>query len=313
MALVAFDQTPRPLQQGRMRQPVTRQPLATLPVLAALVAACGVAGSSPGGSVDPSTPIHPSVSSSSASASEPAKSGEQTAVVAGTNGAPLGHLEYLPPNYGEGEPRPLLVFLHGAGEAGDGSEDALKLVDDLGVPELIASGAWALDQPFVVLSPQYGTEYAESDCDFGGALAAFIDYAVGHYDVDPSRVYLTGVSCGAIGIWDYFASHAADDVVAATVTVSGHGEWAFEEAGCELAAMPPMWALHGAADDVVPVVHIARPIEQIGACDGADPASLELTILPDADHVTAIQQAYDSSRGNDVFAWLLGHANDSAP
>lgn len=30
----------------------------------------------------------------------------------GFDGAPLGYLEYLPPGFGDGEPRPLLVYLH---------------------------------------------------------------------------------------------------------------------------------------------------------------------------------------------------------
>jgi predicted peptidase len=280
-------------------------------ILVVLLAGCGTIAQSAGASAGTSTAADPSVSSepSHAAPSEPT-AGVQERVAIGTDGAPLGYLEYLPPDYGDGEPRPLLVFLHGAGEAGDGSVEALELVDDLGIPQLIADSAWTDDQPFIVLSPQYGTEYAEAECDFGSDLAAFLDFATDHYDVDPARVYLSGVSCGAIGIWDYFAAHAADDVVAASVTVSGHGEWALEEAGCDLAAMPPMWALHGANDDVVPVVHIEGPIEQIRACEGADPAAFELTVMPDADHVTAIEQAYDGSGGHDIYAWLVAHANE---
>ena len=73
------------------------------------------------------------------------------------DGAPMGYLEYLPPGYGDGDPRPLLVFLHGRDEAGDGSEAELGLVDKNGVPALIEAGDWPDDRPFVVLSPQYGT------------------------------------------------------------------------------------------------------------------------------------------------------------
>ena len=38
----------------------------------------------------------------------------------GTTESPLGYTEYLPPTYQDGN-SPLLVFLHGAGESGDGS------------------------------------------------------------------------------------------------------------------------------------------------------------------------------------------------
>lgn len=51
--------------------------------------------------------------------------------------APLGYVECLPPGYGNGTPRPLLVFLHRVDENGDGSETALGRLFKLGVPMLI--------------------------------------------------------------------------------------------------------------------------------------------------------------------------------
>ena len=223
-------------------------------------------------------------------------------------GAPLGYLEHLPEGYGDGEPRPLLVSLHGGGEGGDGSEEALELVDDLGVPPLIAAGEWPDDRPFVVLAPQIGTERTEGECDSGEDIAAFLDFATDHYEVDPARIYLTGLSCGAIGIWDYLATHG-NEAVAATVPIAGHAEWALEKAGCALADIPPMWAFHGAVDDVVPLVHIEEPIEQIRACDGADPAGIELTVYPDADH-DSWSRTYDLSAGHDIYAWMLEHTHN---
>lgn len=270
---------------------------------AVLVAACaGNAQGSPS-----SDPVTESVDASP-SASPP--SGALAArPLESVDGAPLGYLEYLPPGYGDGEPRPLLVFLHGAGEAGDGSESALELVDDLGIPQLIAAGDWPDDRPFVVLAPQYGTERAEGDCAVADDLAAFLDFAMERYDIDASRVYLTGISCGAIGIWDYLAAYR-DDVVAAAVPISGHAEWALEEAGCEPLSSVPVWAFHGAEDDIVPVVAIEEPMDQIRSCDGVEPAEMELTVYPDADHLTAIDRTYDGSAGHDIYAWMLEQTND---
>lgn len=39
-------------------------------------------------------------------------------------------------------------------------------------------------------------------------------------------MYLTGVSCGAIGIWDYLAAHGGETVVAA-VPIAGHALYAW--------------------------------------------------------------------------------------
>ena len=284
--------------------------------LVLLVAACSGAVQTTGGSLDsatsaePSDTLSPPLHTPTAPSSGAAGAGKQTVRSVGTDGAPLGYLEYLPPTYGNGDSPPLLIFLHGAGEAGDGSEKSLALVDDLGIPQLIADGDWPEDRPFIVLSPQYGTRYAEGDCDLANAIGEFLAFAKDQYELDASRVYLTGISCGAIGVWDYLAAQAGAGV-AASVTISGHGAWAFEKAGCALAGMPPMWAFHGATDDVVPLVHIEGPLEQIAACDGVHPSGLKLTVYPDADHVTAIHRTYDGSAGHDIYAWMLDHT--SAP
>jgi predicted peptidase len=226
--------------------------------------------------------------------------------IGSVEGAPLGYLEHLPTGYGDGQPRPLLVFLHGSGEAGDGSEGTLDLVAKLGIPQLMTTGDWPDDQPFVVLAPQYGAALAENECNMADDVAGFVDFAAKHYQIDTAHVYLTGISCGAIGIWDYLAAHG-DEVVAAAVPISGHAEWALEEAGCAPLGKVPVWAFHGALDDVVPVVHIEGPMGKIRDCDAASSAEMKLTIYPDADHADndAWTRTYDLSAGHDIYAWML--------
>jgi poly(3-hydroxybutyrate) depolymerase len=72
----------------------------------------------------------------------------------GETDAPSGFYEYLPPGYGNGTPKPLLVFLHGFGENGDGSSELYKVLDG-GIPALIRSDQWPLDRSFIVLAPQH--------------------------------------------------------------------------------------------------------------------------------------------------------------
>lgn len=225
--------------------------------------------------------------------------------IGSVDGAPLGYLEHLPPGYGDGEPSPLLVFLHGGGEAGPGTEATLDLVKAWGIPPLIEAGEWPEDRPFVVLSPQLPLHKAESDCAFADEIAAFLDFATQQYEVDPRRIYLTGISCGAIGIWDYLAAHE-DSVVTAAVPISGHAEWALEVADCSALGKVPLWAFHGALDDIVPVVHIEGPMDRIRTCDTPPTAELELTVFPDAGHDAWIP-TYDLSAGHDPYAWLLEH------
>jgi predicted peptidase len=220
-------------------------------------------------------------------------------------GAPLGYVEYLPPGYGDDSARPLLIFLHGSDENGDGSEEALDPVFKLGVPRLIDNDEWAEDRPFVVLMPQYGRDAAQ-ECRLADAIADFLRFAVDHYEVDVSRVYLTGVSCGAIGAWDYLAAHQ-DEVVAGAVLISGHATFAFQDAGCALGRVP-VWAFHGAADDIVPQTDIVTPIKNLKACTDPPPVDLRLTVYPEAGH-DAWSRTYDLSAGHDIYAWLLDHEN----
>ena len=86
---------------------------------------------------------------------------------AGTTESPLGYAEYLPPSYGDA-PSPLLVFLHGAGESGDGSADALALQAEQAIPRHIVNDGWPDERPFVVLAPQHediggGSDYEHCD------------------------------------------------------------------------------------------------------------------------------------------------------
>lgn len=224
----------------------------------------------------------------------------------GSGDSPLPYLEYLPPAYGEGTPSPLLVYLHGVDEDADGSEASLHAILTLGVPQLIADGGWPAERPFVVLMPQEPA--AKSDrCDFGVEIGEFLAFAVDRYEIDDSRIYLTGISCGGIGVWDYLATHG-DEVVAAAVPIAGHALWALEKAGCAPLATVPVWVFHGALDDIVPVNFVEEQVDQIRACDGAASVDTELTVYPDADH-DAWSRTYDLSAGHDIYAWLLEHTN----
>ena len=60
-------------------------------------------------------------------------------------------------------------------------------------------------------------------CTTPQEVAAFIDYALATYNVDPTRVYITGLSCGAFGVWEYLGTHAGSVKAAAAVPIAGEG------------------------------------------------------------------------------------------
>ena len=68
-------------------------------------------------------------------------------------------------------------------------------------------------------------------CTTPDEVHAFIGYALAHYNIDPSRVYVTGLSCGAFGAWEYLAKYG-DEYAAAAIPIAGEGRPAWTDAGC---------------------------------------------------------------------------------
>jgi predicted peptidase len=219
-------------------------------------------------------------------------------------GAPQGYWEYLPPGYGDGAKRPLLVALHGSDENGTGTKASLGKLLDTGIPKLIHDDDWPAARPFIVLMPQHPDETGGS-CPEAGEIDEFLRFAMRHYDVDPHRVYLTGLSCGAIGGWAYIAAHT-DEVLAGAVQIAGYGREAMAYAGCEIGRVP-IWAFHGSADKTVDAnAGTVEPMRQLEACTDPKPLDPRMTIYQGDGH-NSWDRTYDLSAGHDIYAWLLSH------
>lgn len=107
-------------------------------------------------------------------------------------------------------------------------------------------------------------------------------------------MYLTGVSCGATGAWDYLSAHR-DEVVAGAVLIAGQASDAFAEAGCALGRVP-IWAFHGDADSIVPKRFIVGTNTELKACTDPRPVDVRLTIYPRADHDARAPRRMTGSR-----------------
>ena len=224
--------------------------------------------------------------------------GVQTPRPKGTTASTLGYYEYLPPTYGLGA-SPLMVFLHGIAEGGDGTTQLPRVLNN-GPPKLIAGGKWPSARPFVVLSPQHPDT---TSCFTATEIRDFIAYALAHYTVDPKRVYLTGLSCGAIGAWNYLGTDQSK--VAAAVLIAGDGNGAWAQAGCNLGQVA-LWAFHGDADPTVNVSGTTTPINNLlTKCPSPPRLETKMTIYPGVGH-DSWTRTYDLSAGHDIYTWMLG-------
>jgi predicted peptidase len=202
----------------------------------------------------------------------------------------LDYLVYLPTDYEKKDSWPLLLFLHGAGERGDD----LELVKKHGPPKLIEQGK---PFPFVVVSPQ---------CPMDGwwstkplELVALLDEIVAKYKIDQDRIYLSGLSMGGFGTW-MLAAYAPDRF-AAIVPVCGGGERLMARRLTHL----PVWAFHGAKDQVVPLGRSEEMVDALKKLHG----DVKLTVYPEAGH-DSWTATYENP---EVYEWLLQHKRKPMP
>jgi predicted peptidase len=199
----------------------------------------------------------------------------QHAVFEGESGQELDYYFFEPDT--QEEEIPLILFLHGNGERGPGNQ--MNLLGNEGAV------VWARKEqqerfPAYVLAPQAAIEgeeeYIWADEPRNTTVKELLDETIENYSVDEDRVYIVGISQGAIGTWRLLEKHS--DVFAAAVPIAGttnHRELNEEN----LAAVDtefldeyfsiPVWAFHAADDFVIPPDNI-RELSQLANQQGVE-------------------------------------------
>ncbi|MDR3111443.1 MAG: dienelactone hydrolase family protein [Planctomycetaceae bacterium] len=151
------------------------------------------------------------------------------------------YLLHLPEGYTDfGEPRPLLIYLHGAGETG---KDVRKLKQH-DLVRYVKGNVTANDFPFIVVSPMT-PRHGWQPKQVVRLLDEILDDTGKRWNIDKSKIYLTGMSMGGFGTFSTACEYPKR--FAAIIPVAGGGE--VEKAG-RLKDVPT-WAFHGNADEVV--------------------------------------------------------------
>jgi len=207
----------------------------------------------------------------------------------------IPYLLFVPEDYdASGEPMPLLLFLHGLGESGDGDFEVLKVH---GPPKFLDSRP---DFPFIVASPQCPKPASRDEIPIAwkaDQLIQLVDRLVEELNVDQDRVYITGLSMGGYGTWRLVANYP--DRFAAAVPICGGGE---PEKWATALARVPIWAFHGAKDETVPVARSEEMARAVRAAGG----DVKLTVYPEVAH-----DSWTQTYNNDaVYDWLLKQRRD---
>src|SRR5688572_14546924 len=112
----------------------------------------------------------------------------------GTNALLLPGRMYVPPEAANpAQPRPLILFLHGAGESGTNNVTQVNQNIDNLLAEAKQRGAF-------LYAPQTNNTWAPATTIDNTML--MINGALISYNVDASRLYVTGLSMGGGGVWN---------------------------------------------------------------------------------------------------------------
>jgi len=103
---------------------------------------------------------------------------------------------------------------------------------------------------------------------------------------------------------EYLANYHDDLQVAAAVPIAGDGRPAWAPSYCGLGSTP-LWAFHGALDDVVNPLGSIEPMSALAGCPGVPIDEAKLTVYPDRDH-NSWDPADGGANGDDIYSWMLG-------
>lgn len=230
----------------------------------------------------------------------------------------LGFLQYKPADYDQNPNTryPLIIFLHGIGERGNGTTQ-LDKVAYVGLPRIIYKGnkmkfTWnGKTETFLVIAPQCPVKYPMWPAVFINDL---ISYAKQNLQVDPDRIFLTGLSMGGGGSLRYISDGLPTNPqnIAAVATCSA--PCTFRTGEYASTAHLPVWSFHAEDDPTASVQCTKNAIAGLNAWN-LSPKPL-LTLWPTGGHVVWDRIYTDTNYQYqgivNIYEWFLGQ-NRSFP
>ncbi len=207
---------------------------------------------------------------------------------------------------------PLMIFCHGMGELGNGSSSQLPYVLRNGPPKLINNKTFPASFSvngktfsFIVLSPQFRNWPQPGD------IQATIQYAISHYRIDTTRIYLTGLSMGGGVVWQYPAAGVNyARRLAAILPVAGASYPEPNKAAPIAATDLATWALQNQNDPTVPSFYSVDYVKYINAFKPTPNPLAILTLFPASGH-DSWDEAYNPNyklNNLNVYQWMLQYS-----
>ena len=174
---------------------------------------------------------------------------------------------YVPDDYRGDEPFPLIIYL--AGNSGPAIEGV-----QLGSPAFERTG-------YIVVYPNSWGGWWRSATET--MVDSLLKEVMRKYAIDPERVYISGLSNGGTGTFDY--ASLWPQRFSAAVVAMGAGLFGFTETGGDRpfvanAAHLPMLFLHGKLDQVIPYSATTKTVDSLRAQHG----DVEMKLFPRREH-----------------------------
>ena len=224
-----------------------------------------------------------------------------------------GNLNYrilFPNNFDSSNKYPLHIFLHGIGERGSDNELQLKYVDKVFLnsknyenypsivvfPQAPLNDNWSsrllTDNEIRQVFPENGKPTNSLQL-----VMKLMDSLVEEDFVDKKRVYLSGLSNGAMGSFELLKHRPYMFAAAVLICGGGNPEWAKE-----FAKSTPVWIAHGSDDDVVfPELSINMVKSIIG--QGGSP---KFTLYENVNH----DSWFNVFRDPEYLKWIYSHSKN---
>jgi poly(3-hydroxybutyrate) depolymerase/lysophospholipase L1-like esterase len=213
---------------------------------------------------------------------------------------------FVPAGYNANTSYPLVLFLHGAGERG--TDNNAHITSSRG------AGLWAetanqATYPCFVVAPQCpaNKQWVNTNWSLGSysistvamsnelkMVKDIIETLQTQYNIDASRLYITGLSMGGYGTWDFIMRYPG--LFKAAIPVCGAGD----PSKAELISTIPLRVFHSSDDNIVPVSGSRDMVNSIKAI-GPNTREKFYTEYTDQGHASW-NNAYNTS---DLVSWLF--------
>jgi predicted peptidase len=149
---------------------------------------------------------------------------------------------YVPTNYNSSKSYPLVIYLHGKSDTLSRNLVWYQYPAELGDPAIVLTPKCPITE-----TGEWGNSWSPGDPPMIKKTFEIMDSIKNRYNIDENRIYIYGISMGAIGTFGLIQKYP--EKFAAGYAICG---WGNPKIAPQLAQVP-FWIFHGDQDDVVPV------------------------------------------------------------